>query len=62
MSITKVKCKKDLYHLDGTKSFSKGFEYEGNTPNIMENLTLTNDQGERHSIGFQWVKHFKIVK
>lgn len=59
---TKVKCKKDLFHLDGTKSFSKGFEYEGNICNVIENLTVKNDQGEDHKIGFQWAKHFKVVK
>ena len=60
---TRVRCKKDLYHNDGTKSFSKGSEYEGNICNVLENLTVTNDQGQPHTIGFQWAKHFtKISK
>ena len=58
---TKVKCNKDLFHNDGTKSFSKGQQYEGNICNVMENLTVTNDQEEPHTIGFQWAKHFKKV-
>jgi hypothetical protein len=58
---TTVKCAKDLFHADGSKSFSKGQTYEGNICNVTENLTVTNDQGEPHRIGSQWAKHFKNI-
>lgn len=59
---TKVKCNKDLFHNDGTKSFTQGFQYQGNICNVIENLTVINDQGEPHKIGWSWSKYFKIVK
>lgn len=59
---TRVKCKKDLYHNDGTKSFTKGQEYEGNICNVLENLTVKNDQGEDHKIGSSWSKHFTKLR
>jgi len=58
---TKVKCNKNLFHRDGTKSFTKGNEYEGNICNVIENLIVTNDQGEPHKIS-EWAKHFTKLK
>lgn len=57
---TIVKCKKNLFHRDGTQSFTKGQEYEGNICNVLENLTVTNDQGEQHRLS-GWAKHFKNI-
>jgi len=54
---TIVKCNKNLFHADGTQSFTKGQTYEGNICNVLENLTVTNDQGEPHKLG-NWSKHF----
>jgi len=54
---TIVKCKKDLYHNDGTKSFTKGETYKGRICNVLENLNVTNNQGEIHQLGC-WAKHF----
>jgi len=57
---TRVKCKKDLFHSDGSKSFTKGEVYEGNICNVLENLRVENDQGEPHKIG-NWSKHFTNI-
>ncbi len=62
---TTIKCNKDLYHGDGTKSFTKGQEYTVSHPVYDQidilNATTTNDQGEPHKISL-WYKHFKILK
>ena len=58
---TTVKCNKTLFHEDGSESFTKGNEYSGRIFNIMENLTVTNDQGNSHRIG-NWDKHFKFLR
>jgi len=57
---TTVKCKKTLTHYDGTISFVKGNNYTGNICNVLENLHVTNEQGEPHKLG-NWAKHFKKV-
>lgn len=57
---TIVKCKKNLYHADGSKSFTKGQIYTGRICNMLENLTVTNNQGEPHKLGC-WAKHFKNI-
>ena len=57
-----VKCNKDLYHKDGTKSFSKGNEYSGDICNVISNLHVTNDQGEIHIIGEIWAKYFTKIR
>ena len=57
---TIVKCKANLFHKDGTQSFTKGKEYEGNICNVLENLTVINDQGEPHKIG-NWAHNFKNI-
>ena len=59
---TVVRCNKDLYHSDGSKSFSKGQEYSGNICNVIANLHVTNNQGEEHKIGENWAKHFTKVR
>lgn len=59
---TYVQCTKDLYHNDGTKSFSKGVTYSGHICNVIENLEVTNNQGEPHRIGSLWAKHFRKIK
>jgi hypothetical protein len=57
---TTVKCNKTLKHSDGTESFTKGKTYSGNICNVIENLTVTNNQGEDHRIG-SWAKHFTNI-
>jgi hypothetical protein len=57
---TIVKCNKNLKHSDGTISFLKGNEYSGNTCNVIENLIVTNEQGDLHKVG-NWAKHFKNI-
>ncbi len=57
---TKVKCKKDLIHSDGSQCFTKGKTYQGNICNILENLTVTNNNGEKHRLG-NWSKHFTNI-
>jgi len=54
---TIVLCKKDLFHDDKTKSFTKGVEYRGHICNVLENLQVTNNQGEPHVLGC-WAKYF----
>ena len=58
---TVVVCNKTLVHADGSTYFTKGKEYSGRICNIMENLTVTNDQGNSHRIG-NWDKHFKFLR
>lgn len=58
---TTVKCNKTLFHADGTESFTKGNEYSGHICNVIENLIVTNNQGEQHKIG-PWAKYFKKIK
>jgi len=57
---TTVKCNKTLFHNDGTESFTKGYEYYGRICNVIENLTVKNNQGEEHRIG-PWAKHFTNI-
>jgi len=57
---TIVKCNKTLNYPDGTTSFTKGNTYEGNICNVLENLTVTNNQGELHKLGC-WAKHFTNI-
>jgi hypothetical protein len=61
---TIIKATKDLYHGDGTKSFTKGCEYEVRDVNNqyeLLNMTTTNNQGQPHKISL-WYKHFKLVR
>ena len=62
---TIIKCKKDLYHNDGTKSFSKGCDYVVDKDIYQESslmdLRIVNDQMESHIIS-SWWREFKIVK
>lgn len=61
---TRIKATKDLYHGDGTRSFTKGNEYivrNVSQPYELIEATATNDQGEPHKISL-WYKHFKILK
>jgi hypothetical protein len=51
---------KDCWYSKTERSFTKGENYHGNQCNVIENLTVTNDQGERHRIG-NWAKNFKNV-
>lgn len=57
---TTVLCNKTLRHKDGTKSFIKGNTYTGRICNVLENLTVKNEQGESHSLGC-WAKHFTNI-
>jgi len=61
MLTTTVKCNKTLIHGDGTESFTKGETYSGAICNVLENLSVTNNQGEPHKLS-GWSKHFKIIK
>ena len=54
---TTVLCNKTLTHRDGTVSFIKGNIYKGNKCNVLENLSVKNEQGEDHRLG-GWSKHF----
>jgi len=59
---TKIKAKKDLYNLG--KCFTKGRTYELKNPiesvaALME-VTVTNDLGQRHTIG-SWWRNFSLV-
>jgi len=56
----RVKAKKDLIDQEKTKCFTKGKSYIGEYHRLLEYVTLTNDNGDRHTIG-QWNKHFKII-
>lgn len=58
---TTVKCNKTLKHADGTEFFTKGEIYSGRICNVIENLTVTNNQGEQHRIGSLWAKHFTNI-
>lgn len=57
---TTVKCNKTLKHRDGTTSFIKGNTYSGRICNVIENLTVTDEQGDPHVIG-EWAKHFTNI-
>jgi len=57
---TTIKCKKTLFHTDGSESFTKGKEYSGHICNVLENLMVTNNQGETHKLGI-WAKHFTNI-
>lgn len=60
----KILAKKNLYHNDGTLSFTNGQEYEVPTVKSQHELIdcySINNQGERHQIGM-WYKYFKIIK
>jgi len=57
---TTVKCNKNLFHGDRTESFTKGEEYTGQTSNVLDNMKVINNQGEKHQLG-NWSKHFKII-
>ena len=58
---TTVKCNKTLkYPSDNSISFIKGNTYEGNICNVLENLTVINEQGEPHILG-TWAKHFTNI-
>lgn len=56
---TIVKCNKNLSDLDG-QQFTKGETYEGHICNVLENLTVTNDNGEKHILG-NWSKFFTNI-
>lgn len=62
---TRIKATKDLYHGDGTRSFTKGEEYtvskDVSQPYELIEASAVNDQGESHKISL-WYKHFKILK
>ena len=58
---TTVKCLKTLKHPQSQKpDFIKGNTYEGNICNVLENLTVTNDNKEPHRLG-GWAKYFKNI-
>ena len=60
---TKLKCKKNLKHQDGTQSFTKGmiyvcdFQIESPSPDAC----VMNNQNMPHQLG-NWYKHFKIIE
>ena len=58
--MTTVKCNKTLKHRDGSISFIKGNEYSGRICNVLENLIVTNEQGQQHRLS-EWSKHFKKI-
>lgn len=63
IEVTVIEAKKDLYN--GGKCFTKGKQYEVNhqlvkTEAGLMNVSVTNDQGQRHLIGGWW-REFTIV-
>ena len=46
---TTVKCNKTLKHDNGEISFIKGNTYSGRICNILENLKVTDEQGDDHN-------------
>lgn len=62
---TTIKAKKDLFHGDGSKSFTKGQTYIVNrdisNPAALMECQTRNDQDEPHIIGSFW-RDFTIVK
>lgn len=63
--MTGLRCTKDCYHSDGSRSFTKGEYYETgkvihNKASLIDAVT-TNDQGESHIIGTFW-RHFRVLK
>lgn len=54
---TTVRCQKNIFDKDG-QVFTKGKEYSGNICNVLENLTVINDLGQKHALG-NYSKHFK---
>ena len=57
---TTVKCNKTLKHDNGETSFIKGNTYSGRICNMLENLTVTDEQGDDHKLGI-WAKHFTNI-
>lgn len=58
---TIVKCKKDLFHKNGTQAFTKGRTYEGqNNPETLNGMIVINDLGLPHMI-WSFDRQFKIV-
>lgn len=62
--MTTIKARIDLFHDDGTRSFTKGKEYTTDkqvflNSSLMDCITH-NDQGRQHRISV-WCKHFTIV-
>lgn len=62
----KALCKKTLIHGDGSESFTKGVEYEfaSGTRNYVININtkLIDNQNDPHVLGWEYAKHFKLVK